>query len=374
MTNEVDPKGKSPKKQGLESMPSLLMTQETDEFIKRFKTEAQRLGVDKKMTLAAAKKLAADAEQWVVNHKNDVNCCWPGCNESEVKKSHTLQKNGALKAVAEDHLYEVAWMPVVGAVQRKTGRSPASVFPGFCGDHEEKFLVFETKSKLEVPSHYLLQLYRTAVKEQWRYGIAGDYFAALPSLIQDWRSEFDWIDSRFEAFINSCQSHFEERLISQRITGGHLSGIEAELSEACSGIKTANFDELSLPSKLVFVTRLPGQIQYAYSGALHFWKDNHSLVILLVVIPQDGQTLVLMTSEQPFSEYLRRFGKLYLRDAGSLVDAVEAFARYRPDDWYFSRDWWNESHSRQTDILAFAQRAIPKLNMVPFDGLLQGEV
>ncbi|MFF0945498.1 hypothetical protein ACFYE2_14910 [Kocuria sp. CPCC 205300] len=371
MTDTSTGSGSTPRQNTFKMLPSVLMAQETETLIANFQSKALLLDIDKKAIRAACEKLRESTTNWIGEYVRNSMCRWPECAELAIEKSHTLQRNGALKAVSESHVRNVGWASRVGPIHLGIGRIKASVFPGFCETHEKHFGVFEKQKKLNRASHYELQLYRTAAKEHWRHLAAFEYFGALPELVHNLRSDFDWIDSRFNDFMDSSQERLIERRNTQGITKGHLSGIEKELAFACTGINTAHFDKDLLSHTQILKAEVEKDLLYAYSGALHFRDDRYSFVLLLVVIPQDGRTLVLMASEEPFGRYLERFKNIYLRDGDAFIRVIESWVGYRPDDWYFSWDWWNKSAKRRKKVLSNVQENIPKMRLIRLGDMIQ---
>lgn len=346
--------------------PSIQMAQETEDFLREIQQAALKMSLPKQDVNASDKALRRLTSDWVEGQLQGPTCRYPDCNAAAIAASHTLQKNGPLKEVAAEAVQRMTWKPV-GPRKGSIGKGAASTFPGFCGKHEGVF-DFEQGKKLETNEHYLLQLYRTAVKENWRERFARDYFGELPHLVKTWRHEIPWLDGRFDSFVNDAEERWLNRHMDAASSAAELHGIEGELAAACFGTPKP-FDDANMTPQMVFKTAVKGQVPYAYSGSCHFWRDNVSPLLVLVVIPQDGETLVLMTCEQPFGESLRAFRDLYMGNDDSIFRTVQSWATHRPDDWYFSSDWWNESPERQAETLNKAHKALPEMNLLPLDGL-----
>gem|GEM_PF-7055292 len=71
--------------------------------------------------------------------KNILKCCNPVCDNSAIKNSHVLQKNGILKSISSDGLeiYQSKIDPMNPSKRvKRISLKSASTFPGFCSDCE----------------------------------------------------------------------------------------------------------------------------------------------------------------------------------------------------------------------------------------------
>lgn len=92
-------------------------------------------------------------------------CMYPGCQKLSIVASHTIPRSGPLALLAEDghvitpHFYK-------GQVRAElVGIGEASVFPGFCQEHERLFERFEQSKCLADATDITLQALRVVCRE-----------------------------------------------------------------------------------------------------------------------------------------------------------------------------------------------------------------
>jgi len=94
-------------------------------------------------------------------------CMYPDCTEQGIPRSHTIQKAGPLRFIAEDsHVVTPDFASSTeGYSMTRVGINDASTFPGFCKKHEAIFSEFESKGKIESERSIALQVFRTICRE-----------------------------------------------------------------------------------------------------------------------------------------------------------------------------------------------------------------
>ncbi|MGR6018023.1 hypothetical protein ACT7CU_00890 [Bacillus paranthracis] len=82
--------------------------------------------------------------------KTPKTCMFPNCNKESIKRSHTIQNASSLERMAKKgHVFQPVWEDFSSNYQMdKIGVNNASVFTGFCKEHEEIFRNYETKKKM----------------------------------------------------------------------------------------------------------------------------------------------------------------------------------------------------------------------------------
>lgn len=97
---------------------------------------------------------------------NSKKCMFRGCAKKSIK-SHSIQKLGALRVVSTNSkVFTPQFDFELGrVVLAEKGLAQASVFPGFCTEHEKIFSIFEAKKNLDTPDALIQQIYRSICRE-----------------------------------------------------------------------------------------------------------------------------------------------------------------------------------------------------------------
>jgi hypothetical protein len=100
-------------------------------------------------------------------------CIFRECTNRSIKRSHSIQKSGALLAVSKNAVVLTPQLDLASGEMRlvERGIAQASVFPGFCAVHEALFEPFEQLRELNATEHVWLQIYRTICREVVRLEI-----------------------------------------------------------------------------------------------------------------------------------------------------------------------------------------------------------
>lgn len=92
------------------------------------------------------------------------NCIFPGCKNSCIPKSHTIQR-ASLQLISESQHLLTPGSKEGKTIITSVGINEASTFPGFCQTHEEIFKEFEKNISFDSNGSYQLQIYRTLCRE-----------------------------------------------------------------------------------------------------------------------------------------------------------------------------------------------------------------
>ena len=174
----------------------------------------------------------------------------------QIVKAHTVQKSGGLEAIARDsHVYSlITTMPDLEKnggklVPRLVGIGQASVFPGFCAEHDrDLFLPIEGKNCTIGPAEALLFTYRAAYFEAYfkrAQLAASDVFFRLDEgspieeheMVQNMARNFQHSARSSEARTRARKEAYDARLAAQDFTGFAYSWTRFDklLPIACCG-------------------------------------------------------------------------------------------------------------------------------------------
>lgn len=112
-------------------------------------------------------------------HSLEAECTWPHCKATAVG-SHTIAKGSGLAPLAvAGHVKMPRPIPRPTKMVARGLQHQATVYPGYCVEHEQRFGVFERLGVLTSLEHVALQLFRSASREIWNKRRWFDYFDKL---------------------------------------------------------------------------------------------------------------------------------------------------------------------------------------------------
>jgi len=292
--------------------------------------------------------------RWGRSHE----CALPDCSALSVKRSHTIQKEGPLRSVSKSgkvltprRSFETGQIDLA-----LVGLGKASVFPGFCPEHERLFEEFEKDSRLQTERDVLLQLYRTACREQFRLehtvwslerlisryeGIRDRGLATLleGELGADWMRRND-IHPRSVTAEDGLTAHAREFLADARVALKTVDeGLRQHLEAAIQDGQSDVVGCVALQVDMCFPVALSGLGSFYVSEA----GQRRRILVLLGVFPDCDSDSTMLTICAPPSDsvavdwYLSRF-----ESALGLLNMVEQWMIRGTDHWFLHPDVWAE--------------------------------
>jgi hypothetical protein len=147
--------------------------------------EAFGLALQEMEHLQLFRRTGAHAKSWAAmrsaahQHSLTAECTWPNCSATPVG-SHTIAKGSGLAPLAVGgHVMMPRPIPRPTTMVDRGLQHQATVYPGYCKEHEQRFGTFERLGVLTSNEHVALQLFRSASREIWNKRRWLDYFDTL---------------------------------------------------------------------------------------------------------------------------------------------------------------------------------------------------
>lgn len=316
-------------------------------------------------------------------------CMYPDCNRDSIKRSHTIPR-GTLRLIAEDgHLVAPRVDQSEGCiVVEKIGINRASIFPGFCAEHENIFQQFESSKKLSQPVDFALQIYRTICRELVKGEHTQKYLEITLSVFKEMRDE--WFREEIQKNLGKCfvlpegyHVHNVEINVNDVVREGELALQGAK--EGTEGLRRRFLDpfveamgSLSLKMPIVhlesssrFPVALSGRGNFHIEHAGTSSKTSDIIAILNVTPREDGTDVFLAVSEEDegaLQSYLGNFERM----AGPkdwLLCMVESWMLNGSDHWFMTPSAWeyldSESKARALSNILSDEQSVGELPQVP---------
>jgi hypothetical protein len=301
--------------------------------------------------------------------KKSRNCIVFGCGSQAIQRSHTIQRAGPLKQIAEEGLVMTPRLRAdqYGLSMRKVPIVSASIFPGFCIQHEQLFRDFEQRRALRHTKDFVLQAYRATCREAVRLEIERAYFMQNADAFS--KAHDDFMVGELSRRISAKGETISPDLIRQTITRSEPSGLpryhllmqatwhdlQKLRGEHIRAIEQALFTQ-STTNLPVSVVTLPIEIPVCLSGMdcinLSIGDRDHRVLVILNVIPEPGNTHIIGYVPPGDQEFLAP----YMEAIDGLLpglNTIESAMLHSTDHWYLRPSVWNRlPEKRRNQILS----------------------
>jgi hypothetical protein len=297
-------------------------------------------------------------------------CFYPGCLEKSIRHSHTIQKSGPLKAIAiKGKVLTPRFYPESAQIRLiERGIAQASVFPGFCKEHERLFEKFENAKSLVTDHAVVLQIFRSICHEvAWlEHSLAGidrlgkNYLQrrnrSITQLLRKrlgsaWAASHElWlphlkIDADPTAqLLVEAKTRYQETLDQLR---EFLKEIELDLA--------GSFDSALSATKITANFFLPVTLAGVGSYYVQDGEKVKRILALTGVFPnaESQVTEILFCGHSRDSDHIQSYIQYFGSNPLDVINMVEQIMIRGTDRWFISPDLWKEKPvEEQERILA----------------------
>ncbi len=297
--------------------------------------------------------------------KKKIGCLHPsaptGCN-GKIIDSHTIQKSGPLKTIAQNG--EVYTMR--GSIDRivenkgklvptRKGISTVSTFPGFCGKHDNELFEPIENGEFEINRSNCFLLHYRNVCSEFHAKISMQFGAPLLDLMDGGREAADQFQAQqFAADMNFGASIAEH----------DLDGDRSELAEIWSSqdFSKLSFYFIEYDRQLPFVTSFAGTPKFSPGGTnIQDWSEDKLRGVAVSSINLDGKSGFVFSSTD--HDLMRMIvADLEERHIGT-PSTILRWVIANAENVAFEIRWWEQlSDRRRKHLLDLAMIGLP------FDG------
>lgn len=286
------------------------------------------------------------------NWKKKQKCIVVGCDKKSIEKSHTIQKSGSIKELAENgHILTPNFNDKTGEMEMlSVGVNEASTFPGYCLEHENLFSEFENQKDYKTEEHMGLQLYRTVCREI----VINEY---QKKSLEDIQKRYIVFRDKMmnDAFIANLD---EETLNTPtlELKDFKIKGSDGRLKSAKKQVKLIdnNLKEFLYPyrdailndlkkkkfQKIAYVAiTYNQQIPVSLAGEGNFYYKKN-INIIMNILPRTDNTYIFFSTLKKHTKEL----KLFMRQFESpllMMNAIESCMIHGSDHWFIKPSIWN---------------------------------
>lgn len=298
-------------------------------------------------------------ERKLVTWNKRRTCIFRGCSVKSIRRSHAIQKSGPLKSISQNaKVCTPQFDHELGKIRLiSRGLSQASVFPGFCEQHELLFAQFENTKSLESKEAISLQIYRSICREIVRVEhdlssmkeMAASYIdfrnKKLAALMND-RLGSEWLREH-DVTINSLNFTHDPTL--QRATESINDSNKAlgelrnehlhELEMAVSGSPNDALKPVVITIDVVLPVALSGLGSFYVKEA----NSTRRVFAILGIFPNNGKgtTSIFMHGKAADTEFIHSYIG-HLRNPFDILNMVEQFMIRGTDHWFVPPSLWEK--------------------------------
>jgi len=293
-------------------------------------------------------------------------CIYRGCTKKSIRRSHTIQKSGPLKEVSKDSVVLTPrFNQNTGTLElAEVGLSQASVFPGYCDEHEKLFSSFENINDTTSENALTLQIYRTICREIVRLkheiyhadSLIDEYKVfrnnRLKKLVENklganWMKQNDINIHNFEFSEDPVLHPAIEHIAGLKQTinemeNDHLKEIEDELA----GVSNNKLEPISISIDKKIPVSLSGM------GTLHAAKDGYTreIIVVLIILPRKNGTTIMIHGKSADTGYFHSYISR-LKNSFDILSMVEQWMIRGTDHWFVSSDVWGSKSKNKKEII-----------------------
>ncbi|HXH99212.1 MAG TPA: hypothetical protein VNI52_03010 [Sphingobacteriaceae bacterium] len=294
------------------------------------------------------------------NWKKNQKCIVIRCEKKSIEKSHTIQKSGSIKELAENnHILTPNFNGKTGEMEMlSVGVNEASTFPGYCLEHESLFSEFENQKDYKTGEHMGLQLYRTVCREI----VINEYQKKSLENIQKRYIEFrdkmmtDAIIANLdEETLNTPTlelKNFKVKSNDRRLkyTKRQVKLIDSNLKDFLYPYRDAVLNDLKKRKfqKIAYVAMtFNQQIPVALAGKANFYYKKN-VDIIMNILPRTDNTYLFFSTLEKHTNALKLFMRQF-ENPLLMMNAIENCMIHGSDHWFIKPSVWNkiDQDSRQ---------------------------
>jgi len=304
------------------------------------------------------------AKEETLKWKNQRECLIHDCRALSIKRSHAIQKSGAIKTVSENgHVLSPIFDFSIGnIVLKKLGVNHASTFPGYCVKHEALFQDFESNKEIKDFRHVALQVYRTICRE---IVINTSYSKSNKEILKNYLSKRnnilrDKINNKLPEELQNGDSEKWSFTLNDFIEKAHLErqkSLDLYLSTFLKRMEKFIRNDLrkDKPQKLFYqIIDLNYQIPVALAGKGNFVfisaTKSRNIDVIFNVLPSLESTKIIICSEKKNKKAVEDYVERGL-NSPNILNIIESWMIHGSDHWFLKESIWDSINVKTQNLI-----------------------
>lgn len=294
----------------------------------------------------------ANREKWTRAEK----CYFPFCNNPAITDSHSISNKLMLNPIAENgHLISPRLNLFTEKIEvnNPIGIKKASVFPGFCREHENKFR-FENEGEIKSESELQMHLFRSVCyhlhflkAEKKKSILIRDYFSDLfLPLIDDFIS----CNPKLITSKTEVRSFLESEILGERKLRVRQRKADIKYTMKNWFYPNANYFGKKLPSSLFSqsielkpLLKIALSAPYLLKGTPvdHENSPDFNFNIYINVFPNKGKSMIHLVSKKERKNELVELANSFEKSPGLGLNFIQRIMLFHTENWFMAPSIWN---------------------------------
>ncbi len=300
-------------------------------------------------------------------HRQSRQCIYPTCTKRTIKKSHSIPKSASLNIISENgHVLK----PDVDEYGKElkvkinsVGINNASVFPGFCEEHEKLFSIYENDAKIDTYKKVLLQSYRAICREI--VVRKNESFV----LNQQYREYEKVVERESLKYVSGLlKNHIElDKIKGIKINGGDKLLLSFEkmikyinkslvLLEEYSDTIISEITNDTKSSDIIFSALtidyiLPIALCGFANSELQINGSHTEFLLIMNIVPTNKETYIVCATNKKNKKIFDEYIKFHYQHHLSILNMVESFMIFGSDHWFIRPSKWHTLPDDRKEIL-----------------------
>lgn len=324
-------------------------------------------------------------------HKKSRECAFPKCSKQSIKRSHSIPKTTSLLHIATNgHLlkpeFDLKSQNIPRMVMQRIGIANASVFPGYCKEHENIFNIFEQDGEIDDDKKALLQTYRAICRER--------VFREIEIDIQE-KIKYAYQEKINQEALSTIKESLSKQNLSSEVKSVEIKGVDYILYSLEGLILNLNdtnkklldfeekifkniYDPPNVSDLIIKIVNIDIKFPISVCGfATLRYKENEdetTAYLLLNILPQKESTTVVCVSLEKDKQICDKYCEYTLSDPLTILNMIESFMVNGSDHWFINPDFWKKMPSQKQerilhDILTTEDSFIDEYPISIFDDI-----
>lgn len=310
-------------------------------------------------------------------------CSFPGCREKSIVNSHSIQKEGPLRLVAENgKLISPQGNLKSGKIKfKEIGIQKASVFPGFCKKHDDFFEIFENKTH-DTQTIIIYQNFRALCREIVNRRILDKVFRKEKQIYYDdqiiAQTRILSLYKNKDLYLDQYSDYIMDGFDSLINDNGHfIELLEMFFKEYEHYIKQGDTSlyNIHVETDVVIPVSLSGfsNINFTYSNT------EIKFPVLCSILPSTSCTEIFFTTLLQFKELLEYYVNEKVTNNLSILSLVESWMIYGSDNWYLNPSIYKQLspelvEKMENDFINFSETPFTELPYSIFNNIRKKQI
>ncbi|PGU34114.1 hypothetical protein COD66_12630 [Bacillus cereus] len=289
-------------------------------------------------------------------------CMYKGCKSLTIAGSHTIQKSGPLKVIADDNFvyHPNLYKGEIKMANKHIG--VASTFPGFCSEHESIFSVFEKKKEICEEADVRLQVFRTICRQIYSLEHGVRNYPDMKENYSDIKKTYFRNKLVEKGVERDVEIHVQTLMNMSMDTRMNVTSTINQTVKAALGQARSLYDNMIKDIKEERSSRIHNYsikidktFPVTLSGFGNLYVTKGSAIdyvpLVLNIIPSEDDTVLIMSGPIRYKRFIDNYMKYNMQNELFIICMIEQWMLYGSDHWFIKPSVWKGLGNVEQDLI-----------------------